>query len=77
MRNEVSVVFHRGTNYNYHFIIKELANQFERQFECLGKNTEKHKTFSVSIEKEVTKIDTDGNESTVTISYKIKFIHSA
>ena len=28
------------------------------------------KTFSVSIEKEVTNIDKDGNESTVNISYK-------
>ena len=42
----------------------------------LGK-TEKYKTFSVSIEKEVTNIDKDGNESVVTISYKIKFIYSA
>ena len=30
----------------------------------------------VSIEKEVTKIDKDGNESVVTISYGIKFIDS-
>ena len=36
-----------------------------------------HKTFSVPIEKEVTNIDKDGNESVVTISYKIKFIDSA
>ena len=48
-----------------------------RQFEGLGENTEKYKTFSVPIEKEVTKIDKDGNESVVTISYKIKFIDSA
>ena len=30
------VVFHNG----YHFIIKELANDYDGQFECLGKNTE-------------------------------------
>ena len=24
--NEIYVVFHRGSNYDYHFIIKELAN---------------------------------------------------
>ena len=47
------------------------------QFECLGENIEKCKTFSVPIEKEVRKIDKDGNESVVTISYKIKFIDSA
>ena len=40
-------------------------------------NTEKYKTFSVPIEKEVTKIGKDGNESVDTISYKIKFIDSA
>ena len=37
----------------------------------------KVQTFSVPIEKEMTKIDKDGNESVVTISCKIKFIDSA
>ena len=27
--NEIPVVFHNSTNYEYHFIIKELANEFE------------------------------------------------
>ena len=40
-------------------------------------NTEKYKTFSAPIEKEVTNIDNDGNESVVTISYEIKSIDSA
>ena len=75
--NENPVVFHNGSNYDYHFIIKELANEFEGQFECHVENTENYKTFSVPIEKEVTKIDKDENESVVTISYKIKFIDSA
>ena len=66
--NEISVVFHNGLNYDYHFIIKELANEFEGQFECLGENTEKYKTFSSPTEKEVIKIDKDGNESVATIS---------
>ena len=52
----------------YHFIIKELANEFEGKFECLGENTEKYKTFSIPLAKEVIKIDKDGNESVVTIS---------
>ena len=72
---EIPVVFHNGSDYDYHFIIKELANKLEGQFECLGKNTEKNKTFSVPIEKEVTKIDKDGNESVITISCKIKFLN--
>ena len=75
--NEIPVVFHNCSNYDYHFIMKELANEFEGQFECLGENTEKYKTSSVPIEKEVTNTDRDGNESVVTISYKIKFIDSA
>ena len=54
-----------------------MTNEFEGQFEYLGENTEKSRTFSVPVEKEVTNIDRDGNESVVTISYKIKFIDSA
>ena len=74
--NEVPVVFHNDSNHDYHFIIKELAKKFERQFECLGENTEKV-TFSVAIKKEIKKIDEDDNENIVTISYKITFIDSA
>ena len=41
---------------DYHFIIKELAEEFEGEFECLGENTEKHITlFSVLRKKETTK----------------------
>ena len=38
---------------------------------------ESTKLFSVPIEKEVVKIDKDGNETFVTISYQIKFIDGA
>ena len=75
--NEIPIVFHKGSNYDYHFIIKELANELEGQFECLEENTEKYKTSFIPIEKEVTNIDKNGNEKVVTISYKIKFIDSA
>ena len=75
--NEIAVAFHYGSNCDYHFIIKELANEFERQFECLGENTEEYKTFSIPVVMEVTNIDKDGNESVVIISYKIKFVDSA
>ena len=70
MPDEIPVVFHNGSNYDYHFIIKELANKLLGQLEWLGENTEKYKTFSVPIEKEVTKIDKDGSEGVVTVSYK-------
>ena len=75
--NEIPAVFNNGSNYDYHFLIKKLANEFEGKFECLGGNTEKYKTFSISIEKEVTEIDKDGNESVVTISYKKKIVNCA
>ena len=75
--NAIPAVFHNGANYDHHFTIKELASEFEGQFTCIGENTEKDKTFSVLIEKEVTKVDKDGNASVATISYKIKSIDSA
>ena len=77
MPNEIFVVFHSDSNYDYHFIIKELANEFKGKFECLGENTEEYKTFSVSTKKGAIKCDKDGIERVATISYKIKFIDSA
>ena len=52
--------FHNGSDYDYHFIIKELAGQFKKQFIYVGENTEKYMTFTVPIEKEVTRIDKNG-----------------
>ena len=37
-------------------------------------NTEKYKTFSIPIEKEVAKIDKNGSESAVIISNKINLL---
>ena len=36
---------------DYHFIIKGLAEESEKLLNCLGENTEKYITFSVSTEK--------------------------
>ena len=36
---EIPMVFHNRSNYDYHFIIKELAREFEGEFNCLGENT--------------------------------------
>ena len=65
---EISVVFHNDSTYDYHFIIKQLAKEFDGQFECLGENTEKYITFSVPIKKEL--------DNSKTITYKLKFIDS-
>ena len=69
-------MFRNGSTYDYHFIIKNLAEEFEGKFECLGENTEKYITFSVPIKKEITKKDKNGNDKIIKISYKIKFIDS-
>ena len=50
-QKEIPVVFHNGSTYDYHFIINELSNKSEVQFECLGENTEKYITFSLLIKK--------------------------
>ena len=31
---EIPVVFHNGSTYDYHFIINQLAEEFEGQLEC-------------------------------------------
>ena len=48
---EITIVFPNGSTYNYHFIIKQPAKEFDSQLECLGENTKKYITFSVSIKK--------------------------
>ena len=66
---EIPTVFHNGSIYDYHFIIKELVKEFEGNFECLGENTEKYVTFPVPIKKKIENKDLE-------ITYKIKFIDS-
>ena len=66
---EIPVVFHNGSTYDYHFIIKELVKEFEGNFERLGENTEKYITFSVPIKKKIDNKDLE-------ITYKIKFVDS-
>ena len=43
--------FRNGSNYDYHFIIKELTEEFKKKFSCLGKNAEKYITFTAPTEK--------------------------
>ena len=59
------MVFHNSSNYDYHFIIKQLAKEFKDRFEYLGENTEKYIIFLYQPKK---------TESDETITYKIKFI---
>ena len=66
---EIPVVFHNGSTYDYHFIIKELVKEFEGNFDCLGENTEKYITFSVPLKKKI-------ENKNLEITYKIKSIDS-
>ena len=65
---EIPIVFHNGSTYDYHFIIKKLAEEFKGEFECLGENTEKYITFSQPLKKE----NDNGKKNT----YKLNFIDS-
>ena len=64
--NKIPVVFHNGSTYDYHLVIKQLAEEFEGQFECSGENTEKYITFLVLIKKE--------HDNDKTSTYKLQFI---
>ena len=48
-----------------------MINELASKFECLGKNTENYRIFFILIEKEVRKVNKDGNEHIMTNSYKI------
>ena len=37
----IPIVFHNRSNYDYHLIIKESAEEFKKQFTYLGENFEK------------------------------------
>ena len=65
---EIPVVFHNGSTYDDHFIIKELVKEFDGNFDCLGENTIKYITFSVPLKKKIE------NKASIEINYKIKFI---
>ena len=65
---KIPIVFHNASTYDYHLVIKKLAEEFKGEFGCLGENTEKYITFSVSLKKE--------NDNDEIITYKLKFIDS-
>ena len=53
-----------------------MAGEFKRQFTCVRKNNEKHITFWVPIEKEVTRIDKNGEKIIENVCYILQFIDS-
>ena len=57
-----------NASYNTHFIINQLAEEFNGEHDCIGDNMEKHITFSVPITKEC--------DDVKTITRKLRFIDS-
>ena len=47
LSNEIPVVFPHGSNYDYHFIMNELANEFKGTFGCLGEKQKSTKFFQL------------------------------
>ena len=62
---KVPIVIHNAS-YDTHFIINQLAEEFKGELNCIGKNMEKHITFSVRIKKE--------GDNGKKIAYKLRFI---
>ena len=50
--NEIFIIFHNGSNYDYHFMIKELA----KESKYLGKNTERYNIFLFQLRKKLKKL---------------------
>ena len=73
---KILIAFHK-TNYDYHFIIKELAEEFKTEFICLGESTKKYITFTVPMEQEVTRNDKNGEEIAKNVSYILQYIAGA
>ena len=67
IQKEIPVINHNG-KYDTHFIINQIAIEFNGEINCIGDNMENYITFSVPIKKEL------NNGKTVT--YKLKFIDS-
>ena len=48
---DIPVVFHSGSIYDNHLIIKQISKGFNGYFTCIGENTEKCISFSMNVVK--------------------------
>ena len=67
---ETIAIFHDGSKYDYHFSVKELGEEFEGQFTCLGENTEKYTSYRKR------RFGKNGNKMTKVIFWKLIFFDS-
>ena len=67
---KIPIAFHNGSNYDYHFIIKELAQEFKTKFTCLGENTENYITFTVPKENKLQElVETEKKLQNIYLTY--------
>ena len=72
---KIPIAFRNRSSCDYHFALKELAEEFKKQITCIGENTQKHIAITVSIEK-VIRTDKNGEEITNNISFILQLIDS-
>ena len=64
---EILIVVRNRFKYDYHFVIKEEAEEYEKEFTCLG-STKKYINFSVPIETDIVIVDKSGKTFSKDIS---------
>ena len=67
----IPVIFHNGSRYDNHLIIRQISKDFNGYFKCTGENTEKYITFSMNVVKKDTSINKKRPET-----YRLRFIDS-
>ena len=67
-QEDIPVVIHNGSNYDFHLIIAELAKEFRSEIHSIPEDKGKYKTFSIPI------IHREVNNKTIT--YNLRFIDS-
>ena len=74
----IPVIIHNSSNYDFLFIIKELAKKFKSKMRCTGENTETYKTFSVEFQKDENNNENnnegDNEENNFVKKYRLRFI---
>ena len=68
---DIPVVFHNGSIYDNHLIIKQISKEFNGYFTCTVGNTEKYISFSMNVVKKDT-----SNKKKRPETYRLKFIDS-
>ena len=67
----IAVIFHNGSIYDNHLIIRQISKDFNGYFKCTGENTEKYFTFSMNVAKKDTSSKKKRPET-----YSLRFIDS-